>query len=144
MEALVASLIAWICATTGYDVPALQPAVEFVTHRAIIDKMCDGEECSVVGMYLHGEAVYLDEKLDVENNTYHVSILLHELIHYVQNKSGRFPTRDCGSWVAQEREAYAFQARWLRQRHVWYPMRRHLLSPDFCERLASKGYGANR
>src|SRR2546427_1614061 len=84
--------------------------------------MCDGQpKCPVLAMYLHGNTIFLDDRLDVHGNDYHTSILLHELIHYVQQQSGRFREGDCDSWVKEEQEAFRIQAAWLRERTIFFP-----------------------
>jgi len=114
VEALVAVLLAWIHATAGYAVPDTAPRVEFVQPRLIADIMCDGQpKCPVLAMYLHGDTIFLDDRLDVQRNDYHTSILLHELVHYVQQQSGRFAENDCDGWVKEEQEAFRAQAAWL-------------------------------
>ncbi len=120
----------------GYPVPPEPPAVEFVTHQLIVDTMCDGRDCPILGMYLHGDTIYLDERLDVQNNDYHTSILLHELVHYAQDRSGRFPNQDCSTWLKQEQEAFAVQTAWLRERSVSFPQRHQIPQKDFCEPVA--------
>ena len=138
MDGLVIGLMTWICALTGYAIPATPPNVQFVTTQFIRDTMCEGRECRIMGMYLHGDTIYLAMDLDVNNDVYSTSILLHELVHYAQEQSGRFPDRDCPTWLAEEREAYAVQAAWLRQRNMPFPMRRQIPSGDFCEMIAAR------
>ncbi len=102
--------------------PGIAPRVEFVQPRLIADIMCDGQpKCPVLAMYLHGNTIFLDDRLDVHGNDYHTSILLHELIHYVQQQSGRFREGDCDSWVKEEQEAFRIQAAWLRERTIFFP-----------------------
>ena len=127
MEALVAVLLAWIHATAGYAVPDTAPRVEFVQPRLIADIMCDGQpKCPVLAMYLHGDTIFLDDRLDVQRNDYHTSILLHELVHYVQQQSGRFAENDCDGWVKEEQEAFRAQAAWLRERTISFPQRHQI------------------
>jgi hypothetical protein len=136
MNSLVAVLLSWIHITVGYPVPSTLPTVEFVPHKMIVDTMCDGHECPVLGMYLHGDTIYLDNRLDVQLNDYHTSILLHELVHYAQDRSGQFPNRDCSTWLDEEREAFAIQTAWLRERSVSFPQRHQIPRRDFCGRVA--------
>jgi hypothetical protein len=133
MDALVAVLLAWIHATTGYAVPDALPRIALVQPRLIADIMCDAQpRCPVLAMYLHGDTIFLDERLDVDGNDYHTSILLHELVHYVQHQSGRFAENDCESWIKEEQEALRTQAAWLRERSIsllqrhQIPHRQHL------------------
>ncbi len=127
MDSLVAVLLAWIHAMAGYAVPDTAPRVEFVQPRLIADIMCDGQpKCPVLAMYLHGNTIFLDDRLDVYGNDYHTSILLHELVHYVQQQSGRFTESDCESWIKEEEEAFRIQAAWLRERTISFPQRHQI------------------
>ena len=127
MEALVAVLLLWIHATAGYRVPDTPPHVEFVQPRLIADIMCDGQpKCPVLAMYLHGDTIFLDDRLEVYGNDYHTSVLLHELVHYVQQQSGRFKEGDCDSWVKEEQEAFRIQGTWLRERTISFPQRHQI------------------
>lgn len=130
---LVANLLAWICATTGYPVPATQPTVEFVRPQVIRERMCEGKECSVGAMYLRGELIYMDRRLKPHWNVYDAAVLLHELVHYVQEKSGGFGAHDCKTWLVQERQAYTLQAAWLRERRLHYPLEEQLPDESICE-----------
>ncbi len=136
MASLVVTLLAWITAATGYPMPAASPSVEFVAPQVIRDTMCGGDSCTVGAMYRRGGAtVSIDDRLDPGRNLYDAALLLHELVHYVQEQSGRFPGTDCRTWLAQEREAYTLQARWLREHHKRYPLRRALPREDACDQV---------
>lgn len=110
MELLVAAQL-----MSGYPAPAGPPAVEFVAPAEIQEKAC-GRPCGVLGWYEHGSSIYLDRRLDPKNDIRARAILVHELVHYLQEENGAFgipPT--CERWVAREREAYTIQFRWLRE-----------------------------
>ncbi len=131
VEALVVVLLAWIHATGGYAVPDTAPRVEFVQPRLIADIMCDSQpKCPVLAMYLHGDTIFLDDRLDVHGNDYHASILLHELVHYLQQQSGRFTESDCDNWIKEEQEAFRIQAAWLRERTIALPQRHQIPSRE--------------
>ena len=60
-----------------------------------------------------------DETLRIEDNAYERSILLHELVHYVQHATGKFSAVSgfCNRKSAEEMEAYKIQNMYLsRQR----------------------------
>jgi hypothetical protein len=133
MASLVAALLSWVHAVAGYPIPATAPMVQFASHQFLVDTMCGGVDCPVAGMYLYGNTVYLDDRLDVEDNPFHQSILLHELVHYLQKHSGLFAPPSCTTWVAAEREAYRLQARWLAERQLAYPVMRYMPRADLCE-----------
>jgi hypothetical protein len=127
MEALVAVLLAWVHATAGYAAPERPPLVELVQPRLIADIMCDSQpKCPVLAMYLHGDTIFLDDRLDVHRNDYHTSILLHELVHYLQQQTGRFKEGNCDSWIKEEQEAFRIQAAWLRERTISFPQRHQI------------------
>jgi uncharacterized protein DUF6647 len=134
VSALIASLLAWIAAATGYAVPPAPPEVRLVPHEVIKGAMCAGEECAIGAMYQPGrDLIYLDERLEPAANDFDAAVLLHELVHWVQDRSGRFPDRDCRTRVAAEREAYTLQAAWLRERHRRYPLARQLPDEGLCD-----------
>jgi hypothetical protein len=131
MEALVAVLLAWIHATAGYVAPERPPLVQLVQPRLIADIMCDSQpKCPVLAMYLHGNTIFLDDRLDVHGNDYHTSILLHELVHYVQQQTGRFREGNCDSWIKEEQEAFRIQTAWLRERTISFPQRHQIPRPE--------------
>lgn len=115
---LVAKLLAAVASLTDYAVPADPPAIALVPH-ARLELMACGQPCRVYGWFPPGETIYLDQRLDLRHDPGAQSILLHELVHYVQQKSGTFPAEgDCRSWLAREWEAYDVQLRWLAQRRA--------------------------
>lgn len=115
---LAAKLLAAVAGLTDYAVPAEPPIVALVPH-ARLEQMACGEPCRVYGWFPPGETIYLDQKLDLRHDPGAQSILLHELVHYVQQKSGTFPAEgDCESWLAREWEAYDVQLRWLAKQHA--------------------------
>ena len=115
---LAAKLLAAVASLTDYSVPADPPAVALVPH-AQLERMACGEPCRVYGWFPPGETIYLDQRLDLRHDPGAQSILLHELVHYVQQKSGTFPAGgDCKTWLAREWEAYDVQLRWLAERRA--------------------------
>jgi hypothetical protein len=63
--------------------------------------------------------LYLDDKLKPETNLFDRSVLLHEMVHYVQqlnlpsSKSELSVQDQCVLWYTREREAYAIQEAFL-------------------------------
>jgi Mlc titration factor MtfA (ptsG expression regulator) len=57
----------------------------------------------------------VDEALDIQNDAFDRSILLHELVHHLQKTTGKFDALPnfCMRRNAQEREAYEIQNRYL-------------------------------
>lgn len=113
-SSLIAELFAAIHLLAGYAPPTVAPEVHRVAQAEIEERFCHAP-CAIRAIYDPTLGVYLDEKLDVVNNTFDRSILLHELVHHVQAVSGRFDmgSSNCVRRNAGEREAYALQNRYL-------------------------------
>ena len=114
MSSLIAELFATIHLLSGYALPTIAPEVHRVAQSEIEKRFCHAP-CAIRAIYDPTLGVYIDEKLDVANNTFDRSILLHELVHHMQAVSGRFHpgASDCARRNAAEREAYALQNRYL-------------------------------
>ena len=111
---LIAELFATIHVMAGYPLPTVAPAVHRVPHAQIEAQFCRSR-CAIRALYDPTLGVHIDERLDVQNDTFDRSILLHELVHHVQAVSGRFDmgSANCSRRNAAEREAYALQNRYL-------------------------------
>src|SRR5690606_23890487 len=113
LSEVVAQLLIVAQAMTGYAPPASPPEVIFLPHAALERAACRSP-CEVLGWYPYGDAIYLDDRLDPVGDVTARGILLHELVHYLQQSAGAFSTEaDCAAWMRREREAYLVQARWL-------------------------------
>jgi hypothetical protein len=120
VKALVAGLLAWISAHTSYAVPGQTPAVAIVPHAYIEALACNGP-CEALGVYPDGNIVYIDDALRIDTNVCARSVLLHELVHYLQDRKGRFFNLDPVTRAhAREHEAYAVQKAYLGEngRHI--------------------------
>lgn len=82
---------------------------------------CKGD-CSVLGHYAGGREIYLDSKLSPEKNLFDRSVLLHEMVHYLQGLEGQHhaepsargdDVEKCLLWYKREREAYTIQEAFL-------------------------------
>jgi hypothetical protein len=114
LSRLVAELFAAIRLLSGYPVPDTLPEVHRLP-RTELESMVCRTACGVKAFYLKGKGIYLDQSLDLEGDLKARSILLHELVHYAQGRTGKFDTMaECPGWYAKEYEAYAIQNRYLR------------------------------
>tara|TARA_A100000164_G_C21767825_1_gene704880 strand:- start:99 stop:692 length:594 start_codon:yes stop_codon:yes gene_type:complete len=102
-----------------YNVPSEFPELVFVSHKKINKPNCE-PNCRVLGRYVGGKEIHLNEKLDPEKNLFDRSILLHEMVHYLQelenpgeiNKLANKIDK-CEVWFKREREAYDIQESYL-------------------------------
>jgi hypothetical protein len=113
MPQLVDSLLEAITRLSSFRKPTTIPHVTRVSREEIERTICDGP-CMVKAWYLPGEGVFFDETLRPEANLIHRSILLHELVHFVQEENGEAANLDpCRRWVQREQQAYELQAQYL-------------------------------
>ena len=112
---LVAKLLISIQLLTGFDRPAEPPRVVFVPQEQLQEAACDGP-CKVYGWFPPGRVIYLDNRLDPLRDIMARGILVHELVHYLQQESGTFQASGgCHTWLERERQAYDIQFRWHAQ-----------------------------
>jgi hypothetical protein len=112
---LIASLFQIIQLLSGYPIPERFPDVHAVPRHALQARVCPAG-CGVKAFYLTDEGVFIDAALDLQNDVVARSVLLHELVHYVQAAAHRFDAlSQCAAWHAKENEAYQIQNEYLRQ-----------------------------
>ncbi len=118
LAALVANLFLAIQDISGYAPPTVPPQILRVSHAVIERDICNGP-CQIRAYYDPTRGVFLEDTLDVHNDTLAQSILLHELVHHVQSVSGRFDMTgvDCARQNRAEAEAYLIQNRYLMSIH---------------------------
>jgi hypothetical protein len=110
---LIAVLLSWAASLSGYPYPDTAPPVEYRGREFFVEHACEGEEnCRVAAWYNDG-TIYLDRSLDDPEDPVARSVVVHELVHYLQDRSGKFPVKDCESDLRREQEAYSIQRTYL-------------------------------
>lgn len=113
MDDLLPALLVAVHHLSKYPHPDQLPPVHRVPH-ATIEQLACGRACAALAAYRPGEGIYLDDALKPESNVFARSVLLHELVHYVQDVSNELTAvRPCERWYRREQEAYAIQKRFL-------------------------------
>ncbi len=119
---MCAMLLHWVLYLSGREPVEGCPRMVMVAHSWLEERACQGRSCKVLGWYPgSGDAIYLDDRMDIENNLVHTSIALHELVHWVQRAEGTLG-ETCQSSVSAEREAYFIQRLYLDQYGSPYPI----------------------
>jgi hypothetical protein len=110
---LVDSLLDTVVRMSDYRRPDVMPRVSKVSRAEIERTICSGP-CPVKAWHLPEAGIFIDDKLTPETDLVHRSILLHELVHYLQDVNGEGASMDeCGRWLQREREAYWLQNQYL-------------------------------
>jgi hypothetical protein len=114
MNELYAVLMSWAVSFSGLGTPQEMPMVDRVSHAYLVGSACNGSECKVLGWFPPGHTIYVDERLDVEQDLLASSIVVHEMVHYLQfQAAGGQQPPDCEAILELERQAYLAQRRFL-------------------------------
>jgi hypothetical protein len=106
---LMPALVSALDQISKYHRLVALPEVIRVSHESIEELVCHAK-CGALAAYRPGAGIYLDEKLKPETDLFDRSILLHELVHYVQDMNEEHgDMRPCMRWYYREQEAYAIQ-----------------------------------
>lgn len=110
---MLRSLLEAIGTLSDYRAPETLPPVFQLPQAAIEAKVCD-EPCNVIAAYVPHGGIYLAENLDPVQQAVDRSILLHELVHYLQQGHAKFAhLAGCERERAKEQEAYEIQNAYL-------------------------------
>ena len=89
------------------------PLILLVSQDEINRVVCK-QPCAVRAAYMPDRGVLLAETLDPVNVPLDRSILVHELVHYLQEINNRYSDLSpCKRWFQREHEAYAVQNQYL-------------------------------
>jgi hypothetical protein len=132
MDDLFAVLLSWAVTLSGYPAPSQPPEVVGVPHAFFVEKACGGRECKVYGWYAGGKNIYLDERMDPQGQLLASSVVVHEMVHYLQglSRNGGMPAKgaafgelpSCADAIDMEREAYGVQREFLLRYGVYQPV----------------------
>ena len=109
MQSLLPILLSWASHLSSYPVPEELPEIRYEPHVFFVEHVCGGRECTAVGWYNDRDIVYIDDKYRDQESGFAASLLVHELTHYLQHRSGNFDSLSCTDSLAREREAYRVQ-----------------------------------
>lgn len=122
MDDLYAIFMSWAVTLSGYPAPAQLPEVVAVPHSYLVKAACNGRECKVMGWFPPGQRIYLDERLRPRDDLLASSVVVHEMVHYLQQESRGGLAGSCADFIALEREAYQVQREFLHRYGVYQPV----------------------
>ena len=131
MNEIIANLMVWAVAQSGYPSPPELPAIQFLPTAAFVEQVCPQKaQCTVQGYYADdtGTIVLHESLRELKLNRRARAMLLHEMVHYLQDQSGHWGEKNCRTWIEREREAYRVQLRYLAMQGVHPSL---LLMPPF-------------
>ena len=113
LAAWTAKLLVTAALLGGFGAPPGAPKVALLPAANLAAEVCFSS-CRARGAYVPGQGILLDERLDLNGNPQDRAVLLHELVHYLQDIAGRFRRESaCDLWRDREIEAYHVQDRYL-------------------------------
>jgi len=120
LSSLMVELFTAIRLVSGYPAPESLPEIHRVPESEMQQRVCAGRPCRVKAFYHPEWGVYVNEDMDVVNDPFDRSILLHELVHHLQKTTGKFDAMPsfCIRRNAQEMEAYEIQNRYLSEQQA--------------------------
>lgn len=113
---LVKHLVRTVTRNSKYRKPEALPMVSRVTRADLEARACGNAEhkCAVSAVYESERGIMFAEDLKPETNLFHRSILLHEIVHYLQDVNHEMESSAaCDRWYYREIEAYAIQKYYL-------------------------------
>lgn len=128
MQELCASLLAFLLAAGATEAPLPPcPSLVVVAPETLARLACSGP-CEAAGAYYAATAhsVYLPAGFDADD-VQQRGILLHELVHYLQDLRGEFARGDCHAGLLREVQAFRWQERYLQTQGAWQPVSMALL-----------------
>jgi hypothetical protein len=136
MSDLYATLLSWAITLSGFPAPSEPPVVVPKPHAFFVEQACHGQECKVLGWYAGGRNVYIDETLDPQDSLFASSIVVHEMVHYLQGVArgdamgggAAFNVGpSCEQSVHWEHEAYAVQREYILRYGAYLPVGHSML-----------------
>lgn len=111
MDAVIARLLAWAVAHSGYPAPAQPPSVEYRPAAYFVEHVCDGRtQCAVQAVYLEEtRTIIISSAVRDLPDLRTRSLIVHEIVHDLQQLSGRWRDKSCETWVEREHEAFRLQ-----------------------------------
>ena len=101
----------WASQLSGYPLPDQLPEVRWESEAWFSHRVCeDRMPCPIFGLYEDAGVVFLREDL-IDSAKDHVAV--HEFVHYLQHRSGRFDISSCVDSDKREQEAFRVQSRFV-------------------------------
>lgn len=116
-EQTVTNLLPDLAEILGEPLPDERPVVTLASRDEIQRAYCiEGAACGVAAITNRDTGEIVLHEGFMPNSLFSVSILFHEMVHWVQVKRKKYrDLPDCERWATMEMEAYTAQAQFLRK-----------------------------
>lgn len=124
LAAMCLSFLLFLNETGQYERVETCPDIELLSLTGLQQLACDGASCPAKAYYdRKNETIYLSDQLDLKNPI-NRSILLHELVHYVQDVTDSWDTEEnhCRSGMKRELYAFRIQEMFLLENNIHFPV----------------------
>jgi len=113
LQEWIERLLATATVLGGYPPAAPSPPVTVIAQSELSARVCGGA-CAVRGAFIPGQGLFIINALETEASPQDRSVLLHELVHYLQELNGRYANESaCDRFRDRELEAYRLQDEYL-------------------------------
>ena len=92
LNELILALMLWITSNTNYIEPKQVPQVEFIEQEKLSEIACKNRSCEIMAYtpLTPKYKIYLSNELKPMTNVCHRAILMHEIIHVIQEDQNIF------------------------------------------------------
>jgi len=113
LQEWIERLLATATVLGGYPPAAPLPLVTVIARNELSARVCGGS-CAARGAFIPGRGVFIINGLEIETDPQDRSVLLHELVHYLQELNGCYADESaCDRFRDRELEAYRLQDEYL-------------------------------
>ena len=113
LAALAQQLIEVIATFADYGATSAPPPIFEMPQHVLEERICE-QPCNVTAAYVPREGIYLSAHLNPVREPIDRAVLLHELVHYLQQGHPKFAhLSGCARERAKEQEAYAIHNAYL-------------------------------
>lgn len=126
MNQLCLSLLAIAAQLGGYNLPTDCPQIVPITQAELQSQVCPGRNCPVMGVYRYGEEALLIDKANDLQDHYARSVIVHELIHFLQDRNKETSDDSCKAQLTRESVAFWVQEQFLKRNGIRRSLRHNL------------------
>lgn len=109
----IAALLSWAVQLSSYNSPPMPPTIIYQPHSYFVEHVCKGRECGAHAWYDNNGTIILAQRFEGVDSALTRGIIVHEMVHYLQDLSGKYEDANCNNYLEREREAFAIQREFI-------------------------------